>query len=487
MVLLTLLIQGAPIVFADRTAEAGLVAPLAGMMGHGGAWGDVDGDGRPDLFVGGFCDRPDAEYAPAAGPVPSRLLRNRGDGTFEPTGQCELLARTSGALFADLDGDGALDLYVSNNAKSKGGPVKTRRSVLYRNRGGRLAEVPDCAATPEALRTARNVVVLDYDADGRLDLLVAEDRFTPAPRTALFRNTGDFTFEDVTEKAGLPAGLFGLGLAAGDVTGDGRPDVFVAHSNRLFINEGGRFVESRQEVFAHTPADGEDWPCGAALADLSGDGALDLVVTAHHEGARNRLFLNDGRGAFREVTAEAGLGAIVPTKCPHVEVRDFDNDGLPDIYTSAAWNDGGTIVPLVYRNVGLRDGIPRFEPIHPIRAPMVYFPAGPSADYDGDGRVDLFLVNWFAGRRSTLLHNESPKRRWLQVRVAGPTMGIGARIRVAGQVQEMNVGHGYASGQPAVCHFGLGEAAEVDVEVTLPGGTVIRRKSIADQLLTVTP
>src|SRR4051812_41263484 len=69
-----------PIVFTDVTREAGLLGPLAGMMGHGAAWGDFDGDGRPDLYVGGFCDRPDSAYKPAPGPVPNRLFRNLGNG-----------------------------------------------------------------------------------------------------------------------------------------------------------------------------------------------------------------------------------------------------------------------------------------------------------------------------------------------------------------------------------------------------------------------
>src|SRR5262245_51968931 len=72
-----------PFSFRDVPKDAGLLEPLAGIVGHGGAWGDFDGDGLIDLFVGGFCDRPDSEYKPAAGPVPSRLFRNLGNGKFE--------------------------------------------------------------------------------------------------------------------------------------------------------------------------------------------------------------------------------------------------------------------------------------------------------------------------------------------------------------------------------------------------------------------
>src|SRR5262245_46776083 len=100
-----------PIRFDDTTAAAGMKDSLAGIMGHGGAWGDYDGDGHVDLFVGGFCDRPDREYAPATGPVPTHLFRNLGGGKFEKVGGAtEFFARTSGAVFADLDGDGMLEL-----------------------------------------------------------------------------------------------------------------------------------------------------------------------------------------------------------------------------------------------------------------------------------------------------------------------------------------------------------------------------------------
>src|SRR6478735_1322116 len=97
----TALAEDAAIRWKDITEQSGLIAPLAGIMGHGGAIGDYDGDGLLDLFIGGFCDRPNAEYAPAQGPVPARLMRNLGNGKFEVTGQAEHFARTSGAVFAD--------------------------------------------------------------------------------------------------------------------------------------------------------------------------------------------------------------------------------------------------------------------------------------------------------------------------------------------------------------------------------------------------
>jgi hypothetical protein len=452
--------DAAPISFSDVTAKAGLVKPLDGMMGHGGAWGDFDGDGRVDLFVGGFCDRPTSD-------IPTRLLRNKGDGTFEPVPQAEIHARTSGAVFADLDNNGTLELFVANNAKDKAKmELQKTRSKLFRNDNGKLVETS--FACP--LLTARNVGVFDYDADGLLDLLLIEDRFTRSPNSALLRNKGDLQFEDSKL---LPPGVFGLGCAVADLNDDRKPDFFVAHSNRLFVSGKDGYAE-HSDAFAHKAADGEDWPCGAAFGDLDRDGDFDLVVTAHYKAARNFIFWNEGALKFRR--EELGT---VPIKCPHVEIQDFDNDGWPDIYISVVDGAGR---PLVLRNEQGRFKLPELKDLH-------YFPAGPTSDFDGDGRLDIFLVNWFESRRSTLLRNESPKRRWLQVKVVGKTvnrMGIGSKVTVNGLTQEISIGYGYASGQPAIAHFGLGEKASAHVTVLLPNGKVIEKKDVpADQVLVV--
>lgn len=503
--------------FEDVTTAAGLREPLANLLGHGAAWGDVDADGDVDLFVGSFADRPTADYAPRTQPPANVLLLNRGDGSFAPVAdsQAASYARTSGAVFADLDNDGWPELFVSNNAKGKArkdrGEIQTRattqRSQLFKNKSGVLVEVSAASgACPDRLLTARNIGVFDYDLDGLLDLFVVEDRFTPSPRSTLYRNRGGLRFEDSTAAAGLPEDVFGLGLAVADVNGDHRPDFFVGHSNRFFLSDSdGTYSEpaSLRQTFAWKPLHNEDWPCGTAFGDLNRDGELDLVLAIHGEPARNRIYLNRGMGKdgvprFEDVTAAAGLPEEWPKKCPHVEIQDFDNDGWPDLYFSAGWLDAaGAITPLVYRNLGGEEGgVPRFAaPESPEKAEVVYFPAGPSADYDNDGRVDLFLVNWFAGNHSRLLRNTSKSGGWLrvQIRSAGKENreGIGSKVtlRAGGALighSEISTGYGYASGQIPSAHFGLGGLTSVDVEVRTPGGNIVRRKDVRkDQVLMI--
>jgi len=160
-----------PFIFRDVAEAARLHEPLRGMMGHAAAWGDVDGDGWLDLFVGTFADRPAEDYRDggAAGPVPNQLLLNR-KGKFQRSNQQALswLGRASGSVFADFDNDGLLDLYVANNGRLGSD------NLLYHNHGeGRFENVTAKAGAPLNLpETARGTTVLDFDGDGLLDLLV---------------------------------------------------------------------------------------------------------------------------------------------------------------------------------------------------------------------------------------------------------------------------------------------------------------------------
>jgi len=507
--------------FDDVTGESGLDRLILGIQAHAAAWGDVDGDGQLDLFVGAFYRdlREHEIYRAPRKPVPGRVYYNRrGRFIHDPASGVEVRADCTGAVFADLDNDGDLDLYVSNyRAREAGG------NQLFENDGrGRFREISGkCGASPGDF-SSRSVGLLDYNRDGLLDLFVAEgDR--PVRHSRLFRNEGNLRFEDATAPAGLPGDISCLGVAAGDVTGNGYPDIFVSGqgSNRLFLNEEGRFreVTSLRKVFrweSANPTHRDDAPCGATFGDVNRDGRLDLLVGQHYkmpwrypEGIR--LYLNRGVEGkdplFENVSMEAGLEPL-PCKAPHVEIRDFDNDGWPDLYTPITVKKGGRIHPVIYRNLGVRGGIPRFQQkalrqvefptaehrgmnIHGIvmKSPVSYFAPGPSSDVDRDGKLDLVLANWWPGLPSRLLRNVTPgENNWLRVRVAGRKklnrMGIGARVSIfrAGKaleagslmaLQEIATGCGYSSSQEAVAHFGLGAASRCDVAVEIPG---IRKK-----------
>lgn len=518
-------------VFRDVGDEVGLFPDVAGIAGHGVGWGDVDNSGWPSLYVGTFGDAP-------YGSKPNQFFRNdKGKFRLDDQKHLRIVGRASSAVFADFDNDGHLDLYVSNHAID-GKPYKMPHfaapNFLFRNQGGgKFVDVSAGSGVCPTEFPARSVAVLDFDGDGLLDLLVGECFFQGGQsRSRLFRNLGLLKFEDVTTKVGLPEKVTGFGVAAGDVNGDGWPDLCLAgryHGNRLFVNDGqGRFREvpashaNFQWQYKDTP---DDTACGTCIGDVNRDGLPDILIGQHFDrpwytgGVPVRLYLNrgvkDGFPAFEEVTDRVGLKPL-PMKAPHLEIQDFDNDGWPDIYVSIVkfgpGERGASIPrthPVIFKNQGVRDGLPRFQedalavndfPTEDERKladvgkffekmerdqKVVYMAPGPSADFDRDGRLDLFLANWWVKSRSLLLRNETPAGNWLQVQVSGKPpvnrMGIGAVVRVfpAGKLgqagdmltsREISVGYGYASGQEAIAHFGLGKLEECDLEVILPHG-----------------
>jgi hypothetical protein len=482
---------GGDIAFADVTERYGLVAPLAGLHGHAAAWGDVDDDGRPDLFVGSFADRPEDEYRVrgARGAGPDVVLR-QGDGTFALAGLPEVRGRTSGAVFADLDGDGRLDLVVARNPRD--GERAAEPTTVYANRGdGRFEPVAGSGIDPAL--GGRSIGVLDADGDGLLDLFVVEDVYEGGS-SRLYRNLGDFRFEDATEAAGLPLDIGGLGLATGDVNRDGLTDLFVGGANRLFVGGDDGFHEAPGDVFEWRTYGDEDLTAGAVFGDVSGDGWPDLVVGHHYNSTVDsgrrvpvRLYVNrtGAPGALPElvdVTEEAGLEGL-PTKAPDVRLVDLDNDGWLDLVTTASADGGGG--PAVFRHTGeVVDGVPRFAAPAGL-GDAQYWISGPVADVDRDGRVDLLLVEWEPALPSLLLRNTSAAGHWLSVAVGGELGGgVGTRVAAyepggAGDDARLVAGgeivasQGYTSGGEQLAHLGLGDRTEVDLVVTPPRGDEI--------------
>jgi hypothetical protein len=473
---------GGEIRFEDVTSDYGLIEPLAGMHGHAAAWGDVDGDGSPDLFVGTFADRPEQEYRHrgAGGPSPDRLLRLGAEST---AGFPEVYGRTSGAVFADLDNDGDLDLVVARNPRD--GERQDAPTTVYENNG----EFTAVESGVDPALGGRSVGVLDYDADGLLDLFLVEDVYEGGS-SRLYRNVGDLRFEDVTSAAGLPVDVHGLGLATGDVNRDGWTDLFVGGSNRLFAGGEAGFEEAPGAVFAWESYGDEDLVAGAAFGDVNRDGWPDLVVGHHYNSTVDfgeqvpvRLYLNQTGSPgdppeFADITAEAGLVGL-PTKAPDVAIVDLDNDGWPDLVTTASADDGRG--PAVFRHTGeLTGGVPRFE-VPAGLGDAQYWISGPVADVDRDGQMDLLLVEWEPALPSLLLRNAGDGGHWISVSVGAELGGGTGTVVAAYQAgglgdesqliasSEIVASAGYTSGNELIAHLGLGDVTEVDLEVSPPG------------------
>ena len=259
---------------------------------------------------------------------------------------------------------------------------------------------------------------LDYDNDGWMDIYLVNsgkcDFLDPKPplKNALYRNNRDGTFTDVTDKAGVAGGGYGMGVAVGDYDGDGFPDIYVAQYGRsiLYHNNGdGTFTDVTEKAGVAAPG----WNSSAVWFDYDNDGLLDLFVCqfvefnqsmscgvepdgTHHyciprifRPRPSWLFRNNGDGTFRDVSAESGITEHLG-KAWGVVATDIDNDGWLDLFVS---ND--TVGNFLYRNRG-----GKFEEIG-LPADVSYSADGrarsgmgvDSADYNEDGWMDIFVAN----------------------------------------------------------------------------------------------
>ncbi len=381
--------QQAP-VFEDRAESSGLQFEhrngMSGrfyfpeMTGQGSAVFDYDGDGDLDVYLvqGG----PLGEEAAGERPV-DRLFRNDRVGTSVAARFVDVTETLGvsadgygmGVTAGDYDGDGHVDLYLTNHGSNQ----------LLRNRGDGSFEDATANSGADDTRWSTSAAFVDYDDDGRLDLYVVNyvdfdlernpacyasssrrDYCGPsgfAPQgDKLLRNLGDGRFEDVTLRAlsGYTPGP-GLGVTAADFDGDGRLDLYVANDgepNQLWMNRGGgAFVEGG--LLAGVAVNGEgrsEASMGVDVADFDGDGDEDLFL-AHLAGETNTLYVNDGSGLFDDRTLSSGLGApSLSYTAFGTGWLDFDSDGWLDLLVL----NGAVRIQEVQAAVG--DGYPLRQP-----------------------------------------------------------------------------------------------------------------------------
>ena len=502
-----------PIAFLDATAGSGLsrafsiVEPkisFAEEFASGLAAADYDDDGDIDLYVvGGNAES-------------NHLFQNRGDGSFVDVAAgvgLDMRHLGSGPTFADIDGDGDLDLFV--------GGIDDNRYFVMENRDGAFLDV---TAESGIVLTASNTVSAtfgDYDLDGDLDLFLSHwgnDRQTDTE--TVWRNNGEGVFESASIESGIAQALFEVDEVRdhsftpnlSDLDNDGDSDLLMASdfgTSQIFLNNGdGTFtkITDREVVI-------DQAGMGAAVGDYDNDGDMDWFVSSIHDGDTfhgNRLYRNDGDGIFADVTEFAGVadGGWGWASC----FADFDNDGYLDLLQVNGWR-GGTGVPTSGRPGRSRqterdysDDRIRFfhaqgdgtfaESARAFGLTDQGQGRGVACfDAERDGDIDIVLTNNDEDHLVFYRNVSENENHYLAIRLEGEGAnrhGIGAWISVTtsvgAQVREVRAGNNYVSQNPMEVHFGLGAATSADVVVFWPdgNGTTVNDISV-DQLLTLRP
>lgn len=433
--------------FEDVSARAGVDFAA---WGNGACAGDADGDGHLDLYVTNWG--------------PNVLFRNRGDGTFEdiaPQAGVEAGGWSTGCAFFDADGDGDLDLYVARYVETTWDDlVSARRTLTWRN--------------------GPKVMVGPAGLPGESDLY--------------FENLGDGRFRESSAARGLAdtARAYGFGVVTTDIDGDGHVDLFVANDsnpNFLYRNLGDGTFESIG-LLAGVAVNGEaraQAGMGADAGDADDDGRMDLVLTAFaHD--RNSLYRNLGGALFEDASVASGLAASTFTRMGWgVAFADVDLDGHADLVVANGhiFADIGDFPALgedfAQKNQVLRNVGGQFVDVSDTAGPGLQVEKVSRGlaigDLDNDGDPDIIVSNM--DDVPTVLENrQEHAHHWVGIGLTAPSgnrFGIGAVVTVTAngrsQVREVRSGGSYLSQSDLRVLFGLAaDAGPATVEVRMPGG-----------------
>lgn len=437
----------------------------------GAAWGDYDGDGNLDLFVSNF------------GTPFNFLYRNNGDGSFSRVTTGAIATddpNSEGCAWGDYDNDGQLDLFVAVGLNGN--------DLLYRNNGDGTFTRITAGPVVASGGSSRGAAWGDYDNDGYLDLFVSNER---GQNNFLFRNQGDGSFARITTGRIVTDGGNSTGCAWGDYDNDGWLDLFVPnHGENNFLYHNNRDGSFSKITSGRIVTDGGN-SFGAAWGDYDNDGLLDLFVANANQ--KNFLYHNSGDGTFTKITTGAIVNDIGYSW--GAAWADYDNDGNLDLFVANGPPNGPGQNDFLYHNNG--DGTFTRITTGSLANDGAIGDGCAWGDFNHDGFLDLFVSN-LNGQNNFLYRNNGNSHHWLAVRCAGRVSnwaGIGAKVRVeataAGQARrqsrEISGGSGYASQNSLTAHFGLGNATHIDlVRIEWPSGIVQELKNISpDRYLTV--
>ena len=531
-----------PVQFVDVAAHAGLTAPnvwggvdhkrsIIEAKGSGLAFFDYDHDGWLDIYLTNG-DRLDTKWPVGKTPT-SHLYKNNRDGTFTDVTEHSGLGVTgwqTGVCVGDYNNDGWDDLFC----------CFWGHNILFHNNGnGTFTDVTRKAGLYQPqVRWGAGCTFLDYDRDGNLDLFICNylkldpDKIPPASDThfcqwkgvpimcgprglpgdtnLLYRNNGDGTFTDVSEKAGIlkPGPRYSITSVSYDFDNDGWPDLYVAVDSQPSIlfqnNHDGTFTDIAVGAgCAYSDGGYEQAGMGVAVADYDCDGQFDLFKTNFADDTSN-LYHNNGDGTFTDLTFPSGTGVnnqYVAWGCGFV---DYDNDGWQDIIQvnghvypeidSYKFNQKFKNPRLVYRNLG--NG--HFKDVSADMGPGIteHFSSRGAAfgDYDNDGGIDALILNM--NEPPSLLHNTATTRgNWIKLKLIGTACNrtaIGARARVITgrhiQMDEVHSGDSVMSQSDLRLHFGVGSADTIDlIEIKWPTTQKLEKflKVKVNQILTI--